>query len=163
MGISPTSNYCFHYKCELFAGTNDLWESLLYSSSPIIAVASNVSSEHWTMSVRVLTHFLRGWGQVLPSDMGCCNWVFVCAPNIGSLELVKAGIKKNVNNSNKCRKPFTNEAKSPLMRWKKQIKPKWSEHQGRQELSMKKWYLLSNPRLLQFGCVTDKCVHRWQT
>ena len=36
------------------------------------------------------------------------------APNIGSLELVKAGIKKNVNNSNKCRKPFTNEAKRPF-------------------------------------------------
>ena len=52
----------------------------------------------------------EGGTGALPSDMGCYNWVFVRTPNIGSLELVKAGIKKNVNNFNKCKGPFSNEA-----------------------------------------------------
>ena len=50
----------------------------------------------------------------------------MCAPNIGSLELVKAGIKKNVNNFNKCRKPFTNEAIRTFWDLKKLIKPNYN-------------------------------------
>ena len=110
----------------------DQSEGLLHA-----AVASKPSSEQCQSVWRHLTHFLSsraagGRCSALPSDMGCYNWVFVPAPNIGSLELVKARIKKNVNNFNKCKDPFSNDVlgqNSFKVRQSRQIKYKWTTWQ----------------------------------